>query len=72
MIREGQVLRIGEADYCYGLGLLTLRVTRDVQLTRGLEWVEIEGVEQYPNGREGKERVVLVRVTALHRARSSS
>lgn len=67
-IRIGETVRIPEADYCYGYGALTLRVTAvdatAVQLP-ALEWVWVRGIEIHWNGDENGERSVLVRVTAL-------
>jgi hypothetical protein len=67
-VRVGDTLRIPEADYCYGYGVLTLRVTAvdatAVQLP-ALEWVWVRGIEIRWNGAENGERRVLVRVSAL-------
>ena len=70
-IGTGEVLHLAEADYCYGHGPLTIRVTRsgaDPALLPGLEWVRVAGVEVSADGRVGPERQVLVRVAALRRA----
>lgn len=65
-VRRGQVLRIPEADYCYGLGLLVLRVTDvDEQPQPGVEWLRVQGVEVRPDGSDGDRRDVLVRTSAL-------
>jgi len=62
------VIRLQEPDYCYGVGELTLRVIR-IQATAAqldtLEWVNVRGVEIWPNGQDGPELLVLVRVSAL-------
>ena len=67
-IRIGETIHVPEADYCYGYGTLTLRVTAidatAVQLP-ALEWVWVRGIEIRWNGVEAGERSVLVRVTAL-------
>jgi hypothetical protein len=59
-----------EADYCYGHGLLTIRVTEvDADLARfpALEWVRVRGVMILWGGTDGDERDVLVRVAALRK-----
>ncbi|MGI5213019.1 hypothetical protein [Plantactinospora sp. CA-290183] len=64
----GDVLRIAESDYCYGVGPLVLRVTRvGVDLGRypRLEWLSLRGVELRRDGSAGPERQVLVRASAL-------
>ncbi|TDC41434.1 hypothetical protein [Micromonospora sp. KC213] len=75
LVAVGDLVEIGEADYCYGTGTLRLRITeRPAGLDRpGLEWVELTGVELWPDGRAargGEPRTALVRVAAL-RARPS-
>ncbi|MBY8870971.1 hypothetical protein K7640_03825 [Micromonospora sp. PLK6-60] len=68
----GQTVTVPEADYCYGVGPLRLRVTREpAGLDHPqLEWVELTGVELRPDGTEaagGRTRTALVRVAALRR-----
>jgi hypothetical protein len=72
-IQPGQVLKIPEADYLYGVGVLTLRVT-DVrgEVDPRLRWLRIRGVEILWNGQEGAEREVMVRVSALPGAAGSA
>jgi len=58
-----------EADYCYGVGPLTIKVDR-VEWDRpvpyeGDTWLEVEGVVIDPTGREGARRQVLVRARRL-------
>ena len=68
MRKVGDIVALAESDRCYGVGTLTLRITDiGVDLARhpGLEWVRIHGVQLLPDGGEGEERSVLVRVTAL-------
>lgn len=63
----GRTLQLGEDDYRFGLGPLTLRVTSIIhlqQLTDGL-WLYVRGVQARPDGREGEQRQVLIRVAAL-------
>lgn len=60
----GDILRIKQADYCYGNGPLTLRITRlgaDPADFPALEWLGLTGVEVDPSGTEGELRHVLVR-----------
>lgn len=65
-IRAGQVIRVPERHYCYGIGTLTLRVTEvDPRPHPNLEWIRIKGVEIRWDGADGDHRDVLVRVTAL-------
>nr|BFE67165.1 hypothetical protein GCM10020092_004660 [Actinoplanes digitatis] len=54
-----------EADYCYGIGPLTLRVDR-IEWAKpipyeGDTWLEVEGIVIDPAGRERARRQVLVR-----------
>lgn len=66
-IAVGTVLELGEADYCYGVGPLTLRVTKlgaDPGSFPRLEWVRIVGREMFPD-HDGAPRQVMARVTAL-------
>ena len=59
-------LKVGEADYCYGLGDLILRVTAFVASDLpDPQWVTLRGVELTWNGREKSERQVLVRRSAI-------
>ena len=67
-IKPGDVVRIERADYCYGVGPLTMRITEigaDLAKTPALEWVRLRGVEIRWNGSDGSERDVYVRVAAL-------
>ena len=68
-VRPGEVLRLREEDYMYGLGPLTLRVTavHHVQRLPDGPWVFLRGVELAWCGRELDERDVLVRAAALGR-----
>jgi hypothetical protein len=68
LIQVGDIIHIEEADYCYGRGPLTVRVTAiGANLTRfpKLEWVRLRGVELRSDGSDGEQRLVLVRVKAL-------
>jgi hypothetical protein len=63
----GTVSQFAEADYCYGVGPLRIRVERiewaAPVLYDGENWYEVDGVEIGPNG------VVIGRRTALVRGR---
>lgn len=65
-VKPGDVLVIGEADYCYGVGELVLQVAAaDPNPPPGLEWIRIIGTHLRWDGTRGDRRDVLVRVTAL-------
>ncbi len=67
MLEVGDVVELAESDRCYGVGILTVRITHiGADLTRhpGLEWVRVDGVELLPDG-DGVVRQVLVRAAAL-------
>jgi hypothetical protein len=64
-----RVHELDEADYCYGIGPLTLKVER-VGWDRpvpyeGDTWLEVEGIVIDPAGHEGVRRQVLVRARRL-------
>lgn len=67
--RVGAVLELSEADYMYGTGVLTLRLTRigsDPAQYPKMEWVIVEGVRVYPSGAtDPQPREVTVRVSAI-------
>jgi hypothetical protein len=67
VIQVGDVIRIPEAHYLYGVGVLTMRVTAEADLDRhpGLEWIRLRGVQIRWDGSDGDNRDVLVRVAAL-------
>jgi hypothetical protein len=70
-LRRGQLLRVGEDDYRFGLGVLTLRVLA-VLGVRELDdgpWLAVRGVQVW-NGCDGPLREeVLIRVAALQRSK---
>ncbi len=70
-IQPGQVLKIPEAQYLYGLGDLVLRVTEvgAVQRLPDGDWLKLKGVQVAWNGAELKERQVLVRLSGLTKRR---
>ena len=69
VVGQGDVLVVDEADYCYGIGPLTLRVDR-VEWSKpipyeGDTWLEVQGTVIDRAGREGARRTVLVRASLL-------
>ena len=71
VVNKGDILVIEEADYCYGIGPLRIRVTAigaPRGQVRGPEWLGVVGVEIRWNGAEGAHRSVLVRTAALAEA----
>jgi len=62
-IRPGQVIRIAESDYAYGLGALTIRV-KTIESYSDPQWVRLRGTEIHWTGAEGVPREVLVRSDA--------
>ena len=63
------VHEFAEADYCYGIGPLTLKVNR-IEWERpvpyeGDTWLEVEGLVIDAAGQEGASRQVLVRARRL-------
>lgn len=68
LVQAGDVVRVPEAHYLYGTGVLTMRVTAvgaDLAKYPGLEWVGLKGVEIRWDGSDGDEREALVRVGIL-------
>ncbi|GGK20827.1 hypothetical protein GCM10010124_11680 [Pilimelia terevasa] len=63
MVRPGQVIRIEEEDYAYGVGALTLRVT-GLAPHDDPAWIRVTGVEIHWTGGDGPRREVLVRSSA--------
>lgn len=65
----GEVLQLGEDDYKFGVGTLTLRVSAALRVERHADglWLAVRGVEIRWDGTDGKTRDVLVRMTALSR-----
>lgn len=68
-VPRGPLHRFAEADYCYGIGPLTLRIDR-IDWDRpvpfeGDTWLEVEGVVVDRAGHEGARRQVLVRARRL-------
>lgn len=67
-VKIGDVVTIKEADYYFGYGDVTLRITAlpEERLPSGSEWLQISGIPIYWNGQEGEERTALVRASALN------
>ncbi|BFU45765.1 hypothetical protein KRMM14A1004_40020 [Krasilnikovia sp. MM14-A1004] len=67
-VKVGDVVRVAEDDYCYGLGCLTLRITRvhGVVILADEPWVAVDGIPLWPQGVEGEERFAQIRVAAVH------
>jgi hypothetical protein len=78
VIRDGRIQpgalrrplhRFAEADYCYGVGPLTIMVERidwaHPVPYEGDTWLEVEGTIVDPAGRHGRRRQVLVRAREL-------
>jgi hypothetical protein len=66
-IRPGDVLRIPETDYLYGVGELLLRVTAEPGTERlpDGEWLKVTGMQLARDGRDLRMRNVLVRLSAV-------
>jgi hypothetical protein len=66
-IKVGDTITIREADYYFGYGDVTLRITElpSAHLPGGSDWIQITGVEVAWNGEEIGERTALVRTSAL-------
>ncbi|MDT5030532.1 MAG: hypothetical protein QOC94_703 [Actinoplanes sp.] len=72
--KPGEVLKIHEDNYRYGIGELVLRVTevRSVQLLPDGDWLTVTGVQLSWNGSDLVEREVLVRLSSLVKRRGRS
>jgi hypothetical protein len=67
--KPGDLLKIHEDNYRFGLGELILRVTevREVQQLADGDWLTVTGVQLARNGSDVEEREILVRVCSLAR-----
>jgi hypothetical protein len=74
LIQPGQVIRVREADYLYGLGDLVLRVVAvgGVEHLPDGEWLNVRGVQLARDDTELKERSVLVRLRVFTKRRPGS
>ncbi|MFC4109171.1 hypothetical protein [Micromonospora zhanjiangensis] len=59
------MVHLREADYLYGSGDLTLRVTQTSARLDDPEWVDLTGIRILWNGDRAGEMMVRVRVSAL-------
>ena len=65
-LKVGDIIKVGEPDYCFGLGDLVLRITAFVASdVVDPEWVTLKGVALAWNGAEKDERCVLVRRSGI-------
>ncbi|MDG4831784.1 hypothetical protein O7627_21115 [Solwaraspora sp. WMMD1047] len=67
LVQVGDVIRVAEQDYCFGIGELRMRITvvpASAQIP-GLEWVELVGTPLVSSRPAGPERAALIRVAAL-------
>lgn len=62
----GTVLALEEADYCYGLGPIALRLTAVEPPAPGEEWLRVTGREVLPAS-DGGLREVMIRLAAVPR-----
>jgi hypothetical protein len=66
-VKTGDVIRVAEEDYCYGLGSLTLRITK----VHGLLYLDdgplvmVDGIPLWSRGLEGEECYAQIRVEAI-------
>jgi hypothetical protein len=70
----GDLLQIAEADYCYGVGTLVIRVIEVAApspVLLGATWSFVKGMEVAWNGQDKRVRTVLVRNTALNSPRGT-
>lgn len=72
-IKAGDWLTVPEADYCYGIGELTIEVTAvgNVVADSGDRWLQLRGRTVYWNGTIGEDRVIAVRASVLAAAREA-
>ncbi|WP_426503002.1 hypothetical protein ACPPVO_36000 [Dactylosporangium sp. McL0621] len=71
-VRVGDVLRLREADYRFGVGNLRLRVTAAPAESPEPGWMTVTGMEILWNGKPGTERQVHIPVEVLHDPRIRS
>jgi len=70
-VRVGDVFRLAEPDYRFGVGTIRLRVTHvgSTWLIDGEPWINLRGMELRADGSDFGMRYALVRVAALSAAR---
>ncbi|WFE19301.1 hypothetical protein O7621_15170 [Solwaraspora sp. WMMD937] len=68
-VEVGDVIKMSETDYRYGIGALRLRVQHvgDVSIEDGIRWVQLIGAQINFDGRDGVTRHVQARLVALLR-----
>jgi hypothetical protein len=68
-VEVGDVIKLSETDYRYGVGALRMRVqlVGDVSLEDGIRWVQLIGVQINYDGRDGVTRHIQARLVALLR-----
>ena len=68
-VQVGEVVQVADKDYCYGTGILILRVTEvgPIQQQRDGSWISLYGLELRPDGsqKSSQPRHALVRVSGL-------
>ncbi|MEU4220818.1 hypothetical protein [Actinoplanes sp. NPDC026623] len=66
-IRTGDVIQVAEQDYFFGLGTLTLRITRvyGLMCINHGPYVDVDGIPLWSNGYEGEERYAQVRLSGV-------
>jgi len=69
LVQVGDVVQVADQDYCYGTGILILRVTEvgPIQQQRDGPWISLCGLELLPDGsqKSAQPRHALVRVSGL-------
>jgi len=70
-LKVGDVIKVAEPDYCYGLGELHLKITKigPVQEQKDGPWVSLEGLTLRSDGSQTdtRSRHALVRVRGIRR-----
>ena len=73
-LNVGDVIKVAEPDYCYGVGELRMRITKigPVQEQQDGLWVSLEGLTLRPDGSQtdARGRHALVRVRGVKRQAS--
>jgi hypothetical protein len=70
-VKVGDTIQVAEPDYLYGVGMLKLRITQIFGVSQHTDgaWLNVRGVQLYPNGNEGGERNAAVRFSVLAQAK---
>ena len=66
-VKPGDVIQVAEDDYFYGLGCLTLRITRvhGLLILADGPWITVDGIPLWSRDVEGTERYAQIRVAAI-------